>query len=128
SALVVRDADTDLTRGLDDRIGSAVGGAPEADGVPATDDALARDLSELRLVKDAYEVNELRKAVNATKAGFDDVIADFDAVLAHPRGERIVEGTFNRRARADGNTVGYDTIAASGHHACILHWTRNDGA
>ena len=73
-------------------------------------------------------MNELRKAVEATRAGFDDVIADFDAVLAHPRGERIVEGTFNRRARADGNTVGYDTIAASGHHACILHWTRNDGA
>ena len=43
------------------------------------------------------------------------------------RGERIVEGTFNRRARADGNAVGYDTIAASGPHACILHWTRNDG-
>jgi Xaa-Pro aminopeptidase len=38
-----------------------------------------------------------------------------------------VEGTFNRRARAEGNTVGYDTIAAAGPHACILHWTRNDG-
>jgi Xaa-Pro aminopeptidase len=38
-----------------------------------------------------------------------------------------VEGTFNRRARAEGNAVGYDTIAASGPHACILHWTRNDG-
>ncbi|WP_159571558.1 aminopeptidase P family protein [Curtobacterium sp. 18060] len=122
SALLVREADDDLTRTLDARLGSAVGGAP------ATDDVLARDLSEQRLVKDAYEVGELRKAVDATKHGFDDVIADFDAVLAHQRGERIVEGTFNRRARADGNTVGYDTIAASGHHACILHWTRNDGA
>jgi Xaa-Pro aminopeptidase len=48
-------------------------------------------------------------------------------IVAHERGERLVEGTFNRRARADGNTVGYDTIAASGPHACILHWTRNDG-
>uniref|UniRef100_UPI0037837A31 M24B family metallopeptidase n=1 Tax=Pseudolysinimonas sp. TaxID=2680009 RepID=UPI0037837A31 len=38
-----------------------------------------------------------------------------------------VEGTFDRRARIDGNTVGYDTIAASGPHACYLHWTRNDG-
>jgi Xaa-Pro aminopeptidase len=122
TALLVRDADAELTRSLDERLGSPVGGAGETDGVPATADVLSRDLSELRLVKDAYEVNELRKA------GFADVIADFDAVLAHPRGERIVEGTFNRRARADGNTVGYDTIAASGHHACILHWTRNDGA
>jgi Xaa-Pro aminopeptidase len=69
----------------------------------------------------------MRLAVAATARGFDDVIADRPAILAHPRGERIVEGTFNRRARADGNTVGYDTIAAAGEHACILHWTRNDG-
>ena len=128
SVLVVRDADTDFTRALDERLGATVGGAEEQDDSPATADVLSRDLSELRLVKDAFEVNELRKAVDATQHGFDDVIADFDAVLAHPRGERIVEGTFNRRARADGNTVGYDTIAAAGHHACILHWTRNDGA
>ena len=50
------------------------------------------------------------------------------AIIEHPRGERIVEGVFHQRARSDGNTVGYDTIAASGPHACYLHWTRNDGA
>ena len=61
------------------------------------------------------------------KQGFDDVIADLPQIVAHPRGERLVEGTFYRRARAEGNQVGYDTIAASGPHACILHWTRNDG-
>ena len=38
-----------------------------------------------------------------------------------------MEGTFNRRARTEGNDVGYDTIAACGHHACTLHWIRNDG-
>jgi Xaa-Pro aminopeptidase len=78
-------------------------------------------------VKDDYEIDQMRRAIAATKQGFDDVIADRPAIGAHPRGERLVEGTFNRRARADGNTVGYDTIAASGRHACILHWTRNDG-
>jgi Xaa-Pro aminopeptidase len=30
-------------------------------------------------------------------------------------------------ARHAGNAVGYDTIAASGEHACTLHWIRNDG-
>jgi Xaa-Pro aminopeptidase len=70
----------------------------------------------------------MRAAIAATRHGFDDVIADLPDVIAHARGERLVEGTFNRRARADGNTVGYDTIAASGPHACVLHWTRNDGA
>lgn len=91
------------------------------------DEELLRDLSELRLVKDAWEIAQMRLAIAATKQGFDDVIADRPAITAHPRGERLVEGTFNRRARAEGNQVGYDTIAASGAHACILHWTTNDG-
>ncbi|MCH1882617.1 aminopeptidase P family protein [Agrococcus sp. ARC_14] len=90
-------------------------------------DVLARDLSEQRLVKDAHEVAEIQAAVDATARGFTDVIADLHAATQHERGERVVEGAFHRRARLDGNAVGYDTIAASGHHACYLHWTRNDG-
>ena len=57
-------------------------------------------------MKDDYEVHQMRLAVAATAAGFTDVIADRAEIVAHPRGERLVEGTFNRRARADGNTVG----------------------
>ena len=91
------------------------------------DKQLARDLSELRLVKDAYEIEQMRLAVAATGRGFDDVIRDLPRSSTHERGERLVEGVFNTRARVDGNAVGYDTIAASGPHACILHWTRNDG-
>ena len=130
--LLVRDADRDITDQVDGR--RLLAANLEASDLEATDleadggDAeLARNLSELRLVKDAYEIEQMRLAVAATKQGFDDVIADLPSITAHPRGERLVEGTFNRRARADGNTVGYDTIAASGPHACILHWTRNDG-
>ncbi len=124
NTLVVRDADRDVTDQVDGRRLLAA----DADSVDDDGDAtLARDLSELRLVKDEYEIDQMRRAVAATKLGFDDVIADRPAIVAHPRGERLVEGTFNRRARADGNTVGYDTIAASGPHACILHWTRNNG-
>jgi len=101
--------------------------ADELASASASDAVLLRTVSELRLVKDEFEIAEMRAAIDATRAGFDDVIADFPQIVAHPRGERLVEGTFNRRARAEGNTVGYDTIAASGPHACILHWTRNDG-
>ncbi len=122
-ALIVREADRALTDALD--AARLLAGAAEIDTV--RDDELARDLSELRLVKDAFEIAEMRRAVAATQQGFNDVIADLPQIVAHARGERLVEGTFNRRARADGNTVGYDTIAASGAHACILHWTRNDG-
>ncbi|MCX7521939.1 aminopeptidase P family protein [Microbacterium sp. STN6] len=114
--LIVREADAALTREVDER---RQGAAP--------DDQLARDLSELRLVKDDYEIGQLRLAVEATARGFDDIIASMANITQHERGERVVEGVFNARARADGNAVGYDTIAASGPHACILHWTRNDG-
>lgn len=102
--------------------------AGDDDLVVDEDAELTRVVSELRLVKDDYEIAQMRRAVEATAAGFDDVVRDLDRVIAHPRGERIVEGVFHTRARSDGNTVGYDTIAASGPHACYLHWTRNDGA
>ncbi len=99
------------------------------DDVVVDEDAdLTRFVSELRLVKDDYEIAQMREAVAATARGFDDIVANLPAVIEHPRGERIVEGVFHQRARSDGNTVGYDTIAASGPHACYLHWTRNDGA
>lgn len=101
--------------------------SPELDAmVPAKkkkEKALAACLSELRLLKDSLEVTELRKAIAATKRGFEDVIR----TLKTSPTERHVEGIFNLRARVEGNDVGYGTIAASGSNACILHWTRNDG-
>jgi Xaa-Pro aminopeptidase len=98
------------------------------DVVVDIDPDLTRYASELRLVKDEYEIAQMKLAVDVTARGFDDIVANLPAIIEHPRGERIVEGVFHQRARSDGNTVGYDTIAASGPHACYLHWTRNDGA
>jgi Xaa-Pro aminopeptidase len=126
NTLIVREADAALTDQLDALRLMRAGDDASAEDT-SSDDKLARDLSELRLVKDEFEIAELRSAVAATALGFDDVIGDLPRITAHPRGERLVEGVFNGRARADGNAVGYDTIAASGPHACILHWTRNDG-
>lgn len=91
------------------------------------DDDLTRFVSELRLIKDEFEIEEMRRAVAITAQGFDDIVRELPQAIAHSRGERVVEGVFHRRAREDGNGEGYDTIAASGPHACYLHWTRNDG-
>jgi len=126
---LVRDADSGLTDQVDGRRLLAADDSPDTDpDADADADAtFASDLSEARFVKDAWEVDEMREAIAATKRGFDEIIADLPVAIATKRGERVVEGTFNRRARIDGNTVGYDTIAASGPHACYLHWTRNDG-
>ncbi|AXA95561.1 aminopeptidase P family protein [Microbacterium sp. PM5] len=102
--------------------------AEDGDLVLDEDPELTRVVSELRLVKDDYEIAQLRLAVEVTARGFDDIVADLPRIIETPRGERAVEGIFHHRARIEGNGEGYDTIAASGPHACYLHWTRNDGA
>ncbi len=93
----------------------------------AQDAELATVLSELRLIKDDWEVDRLQEAVDHTVTGFEDVVRALPDALRHPRGERWIEGVFNLRARAEGNGTGYETIAAAGAHACVLHWIRNDG-
>ena len=47
--------------------------------------------------------------------------------IGNESGERMVETDFYSRARREGNDRGYETIAAAGAHACILHWIVNDG-
>jgi Xaa-Pro aminopeptidase len=88
---------------------------------------VARELSEMRLVKDSFEIEQMREAVASSIRGFADIARVLPAIAGNKRGERMVEGAFASRARLEGNGVGYETIAASGAHACILHWTRNDG-
>ncbi|MER5883809.1 aminopeptidase P family protein [Streptomyces sp. NPDC001941] len=90
------------------------------------DEELRVFLSEARLVKDAFEVAELRKACEATARGFEDVVKVLDK--AEATSERYIEGTFFLRARVEGNDVGYGSICAAGPHATTLHWVRNDGA
>lgn len=80
-------------------------------------------LSEMRLIKDEYEIGELRTCVEITKRAFEDVIR----ILPRAKSEREVEAAFWSRARIEANDVGYLTIAASGQHACTLHWNHNNG-
>ncbi|HEU5222170.1 MAG TPA: aminopeptidase P family protein [Candidatus Lumbricidophila sp.] len=117
---IIRDADPALTATLD-AARAAEGGGDAADA------ALAQFASEQRLIKDAYEIAELRAAIAATERGFTDVFGALDRATAERRGERVIEGVFDARARLEGNDVGYGSIAAAGPHATILHWTRNDG-
>ena len=100
---------------------------PKKDLVTLEDAALAEFVSELRLVKDEYEIKQMRKAVAASVEGFKSVVRNLDDAVKHPKGERVVETAFFAQARANGNDLGYETIAASGEHACILHWIINDG-
>jgi Xaa-Pro aminopeptidase len=108
-------------RGFDEIVDSIV-------KVHARDAELVEFVSVARLIKDQYEIDQMQKAVDATHRGFNDVIRALPAAVTTPRGERVVEAAFFGRARIEGNDLGYNTIAASGSHACVLHWNRNDGA
>jgi Xaa-Pro aminopeptidase len=112
---------TRLLRGVDPGVDALL---PDGGG---RDLELESALSELRLVKDAWEVAEISGAVDATVRCFEDVVRALPALAGTSRGERWVEGVFGLRARIEGNGLGYDTIAAAGSHACTLHWIRNDG-
>lgn len=130
---VVREADSDVA-GLVDKAraqASEVSDQAEAEArVQAqheADDALSAFLSTLRMVKDEWEVEQMRSAIEGTHKGFDAVIADLPEAVRRGRGERWVEGVFGLHARHHGNGVGYDSICASGDHANTLHWIKNTG-
>ncbi len=118
---VVRDADETVDAVLDEARGLS------EEDERAADAELARAVSELRLVKDAHEVEQMRLACEVTARGFEDIVRALVEAVRARRGERVLESAFEGRARREGNGVGYDTIAAAGAHACTLHWIRNDG-
>lgn len=84
-------------------------------------------VSGARMIKDEYEINEMQEACDTTARGFADMVRVLPAAVNTPRGERVIEAAFFGRSRIEGNDTGYNTIAASGSHACTLHWIRNDG-
>lgn len=106
-----------VLRGLDPKVDRL------AADLAGPDQELASHLSEMRLVKDALEVELLEEACDLTRQGFEDVVR----ALPSARTERDIEVAFFARARAAGNDTGYSTIAAAGSHATILHWSHNDG-
>lgn len=122
---VVRNVDPQITESVDlIRHGN---GFSDDDKSQADDDAFYQATSVQRMLKDSYEVGEMRKAIAATKDGFSRMLTALPAAIGRPRGERILEGQFNANAREQGNNEGYDTIVASGAHAPTLHWMRNTG-
>ncbi|MEY9965579.1 Xaa-Pro aminopeptidase [Streptacidiphilus sp. MAP12-16] len=120
-AAATRPATTRIVRSYDAALEAALAEHTTTHG----DEELRVFLSELRLVKDEWEVGELQAAVDATVLGFQDVVRELAQAVA--TSERWIEGTFYRRARVEGNDIGYGSICAAGPHATTLHWVRNDG-
>lgn len=102
-------------------------GLPNGQSAAQLDDQLTEAASQIRLIKDEWEIQEMEKAVAVTAEGFDDIIRSLPRAVQHWRGERVIEGAFGAKAREEGNGLGYETIVASGNHANTLHWITNDG-
>ena len=124
------DSDPEIHKIIEE-IRSSQHGAKDDQGVVATieesDGEFAVALSELRLIKDAFEIGQMRQACQQTAMAFEAVVAALPEAVRRGRGERWIEGIVGLHARHVGNAVGYDTIAAAGDHTCTLHWIRNDG-
>ncbi|KRF20646.1 Xaa-Pro aminopeptidase [Nocardioides sp. Soil797] len=109
-----------VARGYDQDVDLLAGaGEAEADG------ELARVLSDLRLVKDDWELAQLQQAVDATVRAFEDVARRLPADRAVS--ERLLEGVIEWRARVEGAGVGYPSVIGGGPRSAILHWSRNEG-
>lgn len=123
---VIKEADPELTDFVESIRQKA--GFTDADANDEADDDLHNAAAVARMEKDEYEVGEMRKAIAATKHGFDNILRHLNESVDQPRGERILEGAFNTVSRIEGNDVGYGTIIASGPDAPTLHWMRNSNS
>jgi len=117
---------TRVLRETDPEITQLVEANCQADA-EANDEALKVACSELRLIKDDFEIAQLQLACDLTALAFESVVREMTTAQASSRGERWIEGIFGLHARHVGNAIGYDTIVAAGDHANTLHWIGNDG-
>ncbi len=79
-----------------------------------------RLLGELRKIKDAAEIELLRKTVTITIAGHRETIESVRPNQYEYEAEAVMESAFKRRGAED---VGYPSIVGAGANSCVLHYT-----
>src|SRR5205814_6201220 len=105
-----------------DELDAWVGGRPArrlgaaADAAPDLRDALI----EVRRPKDDVELERMRTAAEATRAGFEELVG----LIAAGRTERelqvALEAAFLRNG---GDFLAFEAIVAAGEHAAVLHFS-----
>ncbi len=79
-------------------------------------------LSHLRTVKDQTEVEKIKKAIEITKEGIEGLLKASNAGLF----EYQLEAYYNFVLNMKGVTPSFNTIAASGKNATVLHYEDNN--
>ena len=80
---------------------------------------ISDELKRLRMVKSEYEIEELRKAIHNTNLGLVEILKQ----LKPNKYEYEIASLFKYVISLDGNSkLSFNTIAASGKNATILHY------
>ena len=80
-------------------------------------------ISKMRLHKDEYEISFIKKAINITEFGIDNMMK----MAAPGINEMAMEGVFEFALKQSlCNQTAFKTIAASGKRATILHYSDNN--
>lgn len=80
-------------------------------------------LHDLRSVKDSEEINQLQRAVNITRSGFERVLKMIKPGVM----EYEIEAEYAHEFLRNGSRgFAYTPIIASGFNACVLHYIEND--
>lgn len=82
-------------------------------------------LDDMRLRKDSFELEAIRRACEVTVAGFSEAIARVAPGVGEWELEATMDGTFRGLGSAG---PAFPTIVGSGQNACVLHYTANSGA
>jgi Xaa-Pro aminopeptidase len=109
------------TRPLDELDGW-VGGRPVRRlGAIADADVDLRDaLIQVRRPKDDVELERMRTAAEATRAGFEELVPLIDAGRTERELQVTLEAAFLRNG---GDFLAFETILAAGDHAAVLHFS-----
>ncbi len=80
-------------------------------------------MKKLRVIKSDFEINEISKAIELTKNGLENIMNN----LVPGKFEYELEAEFNYSIYKNGAEANaFDTIAASGENAVILHYVENE--
>ncbi len=83
---------------------------------------LAEPMSRLRLVKDADELNRLRKAIRITEEAQRNAMKAVEPGMYEYQAEALIEYTFRRNGA---ERLGFPSIVGSGPNSTLLHYDKN---
>jgi Xaa-Pro aminopeptidase len=109
------------TRALDD-LEDWLGGRParRLGATDSPDEELRNELIRVRRPKDDVELERMRAAEAATRAGFEELVRLIEPGVTERDLQIAVEATF---LSSGGDSLAYESIVAAGDHSAVLHFT-----